>query len=156
MDPVRAILLALARRAKEARLHWQAGRAAVRARGETPDRTEAFAHHVEADLCLLAALDAADIPANFRIYDLTLSRDPVKAAEQLREIAFGYDPSGPIEAEHEAARQAYKTAYAQPISEHEQQYVESLADMPPARRDKIVELAEDHARRRERNGRHSG
>lgn len=150
MDPIRSMLLALAERAKDARLHWQAGRAAVRARGETPGRTEAFAHHVEADLCLLAALDAADIPANFRVYDITLSQDPVRAAEQLCEIAFGYDHSGPIEAEHEAARLAYKAAFAEPISEQEQHCVEILADLPAARRDKIVELAEDRARHHEK------
>ena len=97
MDPVRNMLLALAQRAKEARLHWHAGRAAVRARGEVPARTEAFAHHVEADLCLLAALRAADIPAKFRVRDITLSRDPVRAAKQLCEIVYGHDCAGPAD-----------------------------------------------------------
>ncbi|GAA3742041.1 hypothetical protein GCM10022225_27000 [Plantactinospora mayteni] len=149
MDPVRSMLLALAQRAKETRLRWHADRAAVRARGETPVRTDTFAHHVQADLCLLAALKAADIPANFRVYDITLSRDPVRAAEQLREIAYGYDGSRPIEAEHEAARLAYKAAFVEPLSDQEQQYVEILADLPAARRDKVIEEVEDRARRRE-------
>jgi hypothetical protein len=150
VDPVRSMLLALAKRAKETRLRWQASRAAVRARGEAPNRTEAFAHHVEADLCLLAALDAADIPANFRIYDITLSRNPVRAAEQLREIVYGHDISGPIEAEREAARLAYKAAFAEPVSDQELRCVEILADLPAARRDRVIELAEDRARHRER------
>jgi hypothetical protein len=150
VDPLRSMLLALAKRAKETRLYWQAGRAAVRARGETPGRTEAFAHHVEADLCLLAALDAADIPASFRVYDITLSRDPVRAAKQLQELVYCHDYSGPIEAEHEAARLAYKAAFAEPISDQEQRCVEFLADLPAARRDRVIELAEDRARHRER------
>lgn len=149
MDPVRSMLLALAQRAKETRLRWHADRAAVRARGATPGRTDTFAHHVQADLCLLTALKAADIPANFRVYDVTLSRDPVQAAEQLREIAYGHDGSGPIEAEHEAARLAYKAAFAEPLSNQEQQYVEILAGLSVARRDKIIEAVENQARHRE-------
>ncbi|MDG4793657.1 hypothetical protein [Micromonospora sp. WMMD1082] len=150
MDPIRSMLLALAKRAKETRLNWQAGRAAVRARGEVPGRTEAFAHYVEADLCLLAALRAADIPANFRVYDITLSRDPVRAAKQLQELVYGHDHSGPIEAAHEAARLAYKAAFAEPVSDQEQRCIEFLADLPAARRDRVIELAEDRARHRER------
>ena len=150
MDPVRSMLLALAQRAQDARLRWHAGRAATRARGEIPGRIEAFAHHVEADLCLLTALHAAGIPANFRVHDITLSRDPVTAAEQLREIAFGHDGSGPIEADHEPARLAYRALFAAPLSDQEQRYVETLANLPDARRDKVIELAEDRARHREK------
>jgi len=143
------MLLALASRANNARLRWHAVRTAVRARGETLDRSKAFARHNEAELCLLAALKAADIPAKFRVYDVTLSRDPLRAAEQLREIAYGYYGSGPIEPEHEAARLAYKAAFAAPLSDQEQRYVEILADLPAARRDKIVEEVEDRTRHRD-------
>lgn len=149
MDPVRSMLLAVARRAKETRLHWHACRAAVRARGETPGLIEAFAHHTEADLCLLAALRAADIPANFRIRDITLSRDPATASRQLCEIAYGHDGSGPIEPDHEAARLAYRALFAELLSDQEQRCIEVLAALPAARRDKVIELAEDRARYRE-------
>lgn len=149
MDPVRSMLLALAERVNDTRLRWHAERAAVRARGETSHCTEAFAHHAQAELCLLAALRAADIPARFSIRNIILSRDPVRAAEQLCEIAYGYDISGPIEAEHEAARLAYKATFAEPLSDQEQQYVELLAGLPAARRDKIIEAVEDLARLRE-------
>ncbi|MET8364450.1 hypothetical protein ABZU53_12860 [Micromonospora sp. NPDC005194] len=146
MDPVRNILLALAKHAEQARLDWQAGRAAVRARGETPSRTEAFAHHIQANLCLTAAIDAADLPATFRVHDITLSRDSLVAAQQLREIVLTYDRRSAIEAEHEAARLAYKSAFAEPVNEQEQQYIDILASLPVARRDKILDLAEEHAR----------
>ncbi|MFE9658367.1 hypothetical protein [Micromonospora sp. NPDC006431] len=146
MDPTRRMLLALARHAEEARLGWNAERAAVRARGETPARSEAYAYHVQANLCLITAIGAADLPANFRVYDITLSRDPLAAAEQLRQVAVAHDHSGPIEAAHEAARLAYKEAFARPVTAQEQQYVELLAGLPAARRDKIVELAEQRAR----------
>jgi hypothetical protein len=56
-------------RAKTARLNWYAGRGAIRVRGDIPGRAETFAHHVEADLCLLTAITAADLTANFRIHD---------------------------------------------------------------------------------------
>ncbi|MER7457319.1 hypothetical protein [Micromonospora sp. NPDC126480] len=140
------MLLALAKHAEEARLRCNAERAAVRARGETPAHTEAYAYHVQANLCLITAIDAADLPASFRIYDITLSRDPLTAAKQLRQPVVAYDHSGPIEAAHEAARLAYKAAYAEPVTAEEQQYVDLLAGLPAARRDKIIELAEDRAR----------
>ncbi|MFI6263245.1 hypothetical protein [Micromonospora sp. NPDC051006] len=145
MDSTRSMLLALARHAQESRLRWHAERAAVRARGETPARTEAYAYQVQANLCLIAAIGAADLPANFRLYDTFLSRDPLTAAEQLRQVASAYDHSGPIEAAHEMARQAYKAAFAPPLTAQEQQYVELLAGLPAARRDKIVEAAEERA-----------
>jgi hypothetical protein len=140
------MLLALAKHAEEARLRWNADRAAVRARGERPARTEAYAYHAQANLCLITAIDAADLPANFRIYDITLSRDPLAAAEQLRQVVFAYDHSGAIEKEHEAARLAYKAAFAQPITAQEESYVDMLVSLPAARRDKVVELAEERAR----------
>ncbi|MGR6318885.1 hypothetical protein Q2K19_31565 [Micromonospora soli] len=146
MDPSRSMLLALARHAEEARLRWHAERAAVRARGETPTRSEAYAYHVQANLCLIAAIGAADLPPDFRIYDITLSRDALAAAEQLRQVATAYDYSGPIEAAHEPARLAYKAAFAEPVTAQEQQYIDLLAGLPAARRDKIVELAEERAR----------
>ncbi|MEU8264701.1 hypothetical protein AB0C02_29290 [Micromonospora sp. NPDC048999] len=149
MDPTRRMLRALAKHAEEARLRWNAERAAVRARGETPARTQAYAYHVQANLCLITAIGAADLPANFRIHDITLSRDPLAAAEQLRQLAVAYDHSGAIEAAHEAARLAYKAAFAEPVTAQEQQYVDLLAGLPAARRDKIVDLAEDRARRPE-------
>lgn len=148
VDPIRSMLLALAARAEEARLRWHAGRAAVRARDQIPGRTEAFAHHVQADLCLLAAISAADLPTGFTIYDVTLSKDPRAAARQLAEIVVAYSPSGPIEAEHEAARLAYNAAFAAPTTEQEQRYIDLLAALPTPRRDKIIELAEDRARLR--------
>ncbi|WP_088994664.1 hypothetical protein [Micromonospora echinaurantiaca] len=140
------MLLALARHAEEARLRWNAERAAVRARGATLARTEAYAYHVQANLCLITAIGAANLPANFRIYDITLSRDPLAAAEQLHQVAVAYDHSGPIEAAHEAARLAYKSALAEPVTAPEQQYIDLLAALPAARRDKIVDLAEERAR----------
>ncbi|MEU1841175.1 hypothetical protein [Micromonospora chersina] len=146
MDPTRSMLLALARHAEEARLRWHAERAALRARGETPARSEAHAYHVQAGLCLITAIGAADLPANFRIYDITLSRDALAAAEQLRQVATAYDHSGPIEAAHEPARLAYKAAFAAPVTAQEQQYIDLLAGLPGARRDKIVDLAEQRAR----------
>ncbi|MCW3819533.1 hypothetical protein ONA91_34345 [Micromonospora sp. DR5-3] len=149
MDPTRSMLLALARHAEEARLRWNAERAAMRARGETPTRSEAYAYQVQANLCLITAIGAADLPANFRIYDITLSRDPLAAAEQLRQSAVAHDHSGPIEAAHEAARLAYKSAFAQPVTAQEQQYADLLASLPAARRDKIVDLAEQRARQPE-------
>ncbi|WDQ02234.1 hypothetical protein PVK74_10650 [Micromonospora chalcea] len=149
MDPTRSLLLALARHAEEARLRWNAERAAVRARGETPAHSEAYAYHVQANLCLITAIGAADLPANFRISDITLSRDPVAAAEQLRQVVFAYDPSGAIEAAHEAARLAYKAAFAEPVTAQEQQYIDLLASLPAARRDKVVDLAEERARHAE-------
>jgi hypothetical protein len=148
MDPIRAILLSLARNAEEARLRWHAERAALRARGETPTRTDAFAHNVQANLCLITAIGAADLPANFRLYDTTLSRDPLTAAAQLREATSAYHPSGAIEAEHEAARLAYQAALAAPLTAREQHYVDLLADLPPARRDKIIEAAEERTQHR--------
>ncbi|MFG2058576.1 hypothetical protein ACGFI9_31580 [Micromonospora sp. NPDC048930] len=149
MDPTRSILLALARHAQEARLRWNAERAAVRARGETPAHSETYAYYVQANLCLIAAIGAADLPADFRISDITLSRDPVAAAEQLRQVVFAYDPSGPIEAAHEAARLAYKAAFAEPVTAQELQYVDLIAGLSAPRRDKIVELAEERARHTE-------
>lgn len=149
MDPARSMLLALAKHAEEARLRWNAERAAVRARGETPARSDAYAYYVQANLCLIAAIGAADLPADFRIFDVTLSRDPVAAAEQLRQVVVAYDHSGPIEAAHEAARLAYQAAFAAPVTAQEQQYVHLLADLPAPRRDKVVELAEERARHTE-------
>ncbi|MFF0123783.1 hypothetical protein ACFYP7_31380 [Micromonospora arida] len=146
MDPVRSILLSLARIAEEARLRWHAERAALRARGEAPIRTGAFAYDVQATLCLITAITAADLPANFRLYDTTLSRDPLTAAAQLRQVTSAYDHSGPIEAAHEAARLAYKAAFAEPLTAREQHYVDLLVDLPNARRDKIIEEAEERAR----------
>ena len=146
MDPTRSMLLALAARAKEARLRWHAGRAAVRARDEIPSRIEAFAHHCQAELCLIVAISAADLPRDFRIYDVTLSKDPLVAAKQLDDLVVAADTSGPIEAEHESARLTYKMAFAEPITEQEQRYADILAGLPPARRDKIIEVAEQHAR----------
>ncbi|WP_328853251.1 hypothetical protein OG994_12015 [Micromonospora globbae] len=146
MDPTRRMLLALARQAEEARLRWNADRAALRARGETPARTETYAYHVQANLCLITAISAANLPATFRIYDTTLSHDPLAAAEQLRRLVVAHDTSGPIEAAHEAARLAYKAAFAEPVTAREQQYVDLLAGLPAARRDKIVDLAEERAR----------
>ncbi|MBT8227327.1 MAG: hypothetical protein KJO75_17770 [Dactylosporangium sp.] len=140
------MLLALATRAEEAWLRWHAGRAAVRARDQVPGRTEAFAHHVQANLCLLAAISAADLPTGFKIYDVSLSKDPHTAARQLRKIVVAYYPSGPIETEQEAARLAYKAAYAESITDQEQRYVDLFAALPAARRDKIIELVEDRAR----------
>ncbi len=145
MDPIRSMLLALATRAKEARLRWHAGRAAVRARGEIPSRTEAFAHHVQAELCLLTALHAASLPTGFRIYDVTLSADPLAVARQLDDLVVAR-PGGAIEAEHEAARLAYIAASAEPITDQEQRYIDTLAGLSAARRDKILELAEQLAR----------
>jgi len=147
VDPTRSMLLALARHAEEARLRWNAERAAVRARGATPARTEAYAYQVQANLCLIIAIGAADLPATFRLYDITLSQDPLAAAEQLRQVAVAHDHSGAIEAAHEPARLAYKAAFAQPVTAQEQQYVDLLAGLPAARRDKIIELAEESARR---------
>ncbi|MEV0429667.1 hypothetical protein [Micromonospora sp. NPDC050495] len=143
MDPTRSILLALAKKAEEARLRWHADRAAVRARGETPTRSEAYAYHVQANLCLITAIDAADLPAGFRLYDVTLSRDPLAAAEQLRQAAVAHDHSGPIEVAHEAGRLAYKAAFAEPVTAQEQQHIDLLAGLPAARCDKIIELAEE-------------
>ncbi|MFI7609258.1 hypothetical protein ACIBTV_29675 [Micromonospora sp. NPDC049366] len=148
MDSIRSMLLTLARHAQEARLRWHAERAAVRARGETPTRSETYAYQVQADLCLIAAVSAADLPASFRLYDTTLSRDPLVAADQLRQVTSAYDHSGPIEAAHEAARLAYKAAFAEPLTAQEQHYVDLLAGLPAARRDKIIEVAEEHACRR--------
>ncbi|MEU7779159.1 hypothetical protein [Micromonospora parva] len=147
MDPIRSILLSLARTAEEARLRWNANRAALRARGETPTRDEAFAHNVQANLCLITAITAANLPANFRLYDTTLSRDPLTAATQLRQVTSAYDHSGPIEAAHEAARLAYKAAFVEPLTAQEQHYVDLLVDLPAARRDKIIEVAEERSRR---------
>ncbi|WP_327643690.1 hypothetical protein [Micromonospora zamorensis] len=146
MDPIRSILLSLARIAEEARLRWHAERAALRARGEAPIRTGAFAYDVQATLCLITAITAADLPVNFRLYDTTLSRDPLTAAAQLRQVCSAYDHSGPIEATHEAARLAYKAAFAEPLTDQEQHYVDLLVDLPAARRDKIIEMAEERAR----------
>jgi hypothetical protein len=146
MDPVRAILRTLAGLTREAELGWHAGRAAVRARGQTPVHNEAFSHFAKAQQCLIAAVKAADLPAGFRMYDVTLSRDPVTAARQLCDAAHGHDDAGPIEAAHEAARLAYRTAYAEPLTDTEQRYAALLADLPAARRDKVVDLAEERAR----------
>ncbi|MBQ1019850.1 hypothetical protein KBX71_18555 [Micromonospora sp. D93] len=146
MDPIRSILLSLARIAEEARLLWHAERAALRARGEAPIRTGAFAYDVQATLCLITAITAADLPVNFRLYDTTLSRDPLTAAAQLRQVTSAYDHSGPIEAAHEAARLAYKAGFAEPLNAREQHYVDLLVDLPAARRDKIIEEAEERAR----------
>ncbi|MFI7578306.1 hypothetical protein [Micromonospora sp. NPDC049497] len=142
------MLLALAARSQEARLSWRAARAAVRARGDNPGRSELWAYDVQAGLCLITAISAADLPATFTVYDVTLSRDPLAAAEQLREIAYGHDYSGPIEAPHEAARLAYKAAFAEPLSEQEHHLVAVLASLPAARRDKITDLVEQRARHR--------
>ncbi len=149
MDPTRSMLLALARHAEEARLRWNAERAAVRARDETPARSEAYAYYVQANLCLIAAIGAADLPADFRISGITLSRDPVAAAEQLRQVVVAYDPSGSIEAAHEAARLAYKAAFAEPVTAQELQYVDLLAGLSAPRRDKVIDLAEERARHTE-------
>jgi hypothetical protein len=146
VDQTRSILLALAGLAKETQLRWEAGRAAVRARGQTPGRMEAFAHHVIAQRCLLTALRAADPPPRFTVRDVRLSRDPVRAATQLEEIAYAHVQSGQREAAHEPARLAYTAAYAEPVTDQEQHQVEILGRLPAARRDKIFDLAEQHAR----------
>ena len=145
MDPTRSMLLALAKRAEETRLDWQAGRAAVRARGETPQRSEAFAHHIQANLCLLTAITAAALPADFRIYDVTLSTDPVAAAQQLRDIAHPYDRHGAIEAAHEAANRHTRRRSPSRSPPRNSSTSTSLATLTPARRDKIVDAAEQRA-----------
>jgi hypothetical protein len=145
VDPIRSMLLALASLAKDARLRWHAGRAAERARDEIPGRTQEFAHHAQANQCLLTAIRAANLPTGFRIYDVTLSTDPLAAAKQLDALVVGLS-GGAIEAEHEAARVAYQAAFAEPITDQEQRYIEMLAGMPAARRDKIIEGAEQLAR----------
>jgi hypothetical protein len=145
VDPIRSMLLALASLAKDARLRWHAGRAAARARDQIPSRTQEFAHHAQANQCLLTAIRAANLPTGFRIYDITLSTDPLAAAKQLDALVVGLS-GGAIEAEHEAARQAYQAAFAEPITDQEQRYIEILAGMPAARRDKIIEGAEQLAR----------
>ena len=145
-DAHRAILLALAKQAREAELYWQAGTAATRARGLTPSRTEAFAHHTRAELSLLIALRAAGIPPNFHIDGITLSRDPLAAMQQLRGHVAAHQPSNPIETDHEAARLAYRHTFAAPPTAQEQHLAATLAGLPAARRDKINELAETLAR----------
>ncbi|BEL05712.1 hypothetical protein Q0Z83_039030 [Actinoplanes sichuanensis] len=142
MDPVRAILLALARRANDTHLYWQAGLAAVRARRQVPQRGEAFAHAIQAELCLADALRAADLPAGFRIDGITLRPDPVDAMRQLRAHVPRLNPSGPIEAEHEQARQTYQQLAVDPLTDQEQAFAVQLADLPVARRDKVVDAAE--------------
>jgi hypothetical protein len=146
MDPVRAMLLTLARRAKQTHLSWQAGLAAVRARREVPRRSEVFAHAVMSELCLIDALRAADLPAPFRIDGITLHRDPVTAATQLRDHVHARNPGGPIEAEHEHARQDYQRLSAEPLTESEQVAAVQLAALAPARRDKVIDAAESIAR----------
>ncbi|WP_229070798.1 hypothetical protein [Actinoplanes sp. DH11] len=146
VDPAVAMLLALAGRAKEAQLYWQAGLAAARARGEVRGHTEAFAHHVEAEMCLLTALRAAPRPAGLRVNGIALPRDPVAAMRQLREHAVGYAPRAAIEAAHEPARLAYRAAFAAPLTVEEQQLVAALAALPVARRDKVIETAETLSR----------
>jgi hypothetical protein len=146
MDPVREILLALARRAKEHQLYWQAGLAAVRARREIPQRGEAFAHAAISEMCLVDALRAADLPAGFRIGGITLSRDPVDAMKQLRDQVYARNPSGPIEAEHEQARLTYQHLATAPLTDQEHAAAVQLAGMPAARRDKVIETAEHLAR----------
>jgi hypothetical protein len=140
------VLLAVAGRAKQAQLYWQAGLAAARARGDGRAPTEAFAHHVEAEMCLLAAIRAAGPPAGHRIDGLTLSRDPVKAMIALRDHAHGHGTDDAIEAAHEPARRGYRDAFAAPLSAAEQDLAQTLAGLPDARRDKVIEQAESLAR----------
>ncbi|GAA1596674.1 hypothetical protein J3R03_003129 [Actinoplanes couchii] len=142
MDLVRAILLALARRDKSTYLRWQAGLAAVRARGLTPTHNEAFAHHVQTELCLVDALRAADLPSGFRIDGITLPRDPVTAAKRLRDHVPAWSPDNAIETDHEQARLQYRSLAATPLNAQETAYAEMLAGLPAARRDKVIELAE--------------
>jgi hypothetical protein len=146
MDPVRAILLALARRAKDNHLHWQAGLAAIRARQQIPTHHEAFAHAAISQLCLADALRAADLPAGFRIDGITLSRDPVTAMTQLRDHVPGRQPDNPIEAEHEHARLAYRQLASGPLTDREQALAVQLAGLPAARRDQVADAAERIAR----------
>lgn len=146
MDPTRAILVALARRAANCRLRWQAGLAAVRARGETPTHNEAFAHHAIAELCLVDALCAADLPTGFRLAGITLPRDPVDAMTILRDHVHAWAPDNAIETDHEQARLDYRRQAAAPLTEQETAYAHLLAGLAPARRDKIIDLAESLAR----------
>jgi hypothetical protein len=149
MDSTRAMLLALAGLVTESRLRLEAGRAAQRARGQTPALPEASASFHNARRCLIAAVRAADLPADFRVHDVTLSRDPLAAADQLEELAFGYHPAGPIEAEHETARLAYREVFAAPLTDTEQRQADALANLPAARRDKILDRVERHAHGRD-------
>jgi hypothetical protein len=147
VDSTRKVLLALGRLSSQAWLEWRAEEAAVRARLQIPRRGERFAYYAATDHCVMAALNAANLPSNFRLYDTTLSRDPIRAANQLQQIAAGTDLAGPIEAEHEAARQAYLHAAAAPPDGREQQLARDLAALPAARRDRVIDLAEQTARR---------
>ncbi|MEV4283495.1 hypothetical protein [Actinoplanes xinjiangensis] len=146
MDPVRAILPALARRARENHLSWQAGLAAVRARRQTPSRGEAFAHAAVSELCLIDALRAADLQAGFRIDAITLSRDPVTAMKQLRDHVYGRQRDNAIEAEHEQDRHTYRRLAADPLTDQEHAMAVQPARMPAARRDKVIDAAEHLAR----------
>jgi hypothetical protein len=148
MDSTRSILLRLAENANDTRLRWHADLAATRARDEVPARREMYHYQIEADLCLIAAVDAANLPAGFKVYDVTLRPDPLAAAQQLRDLAYGRAADQRIEAEHEAARLAYKAAFAEPITTAEHHLAELLADVPPVRRDKIIERVEHLARHR--------
>ncbi|MFC4071925.1 hypothetical protein [Actinoplanes subglobosus] len=143
---VRAMLLALARRAKGTHLYWQAGLAAVRARDEIPQRSEAFAHAVQAELCLTDALHAAGLPAGFWIDGITLDRDPVTAMKQLRDHVHAWTWNGPIEAGHEQARLAYRQLAADPLTDQEHALAVHLAGLIAARRDKVIDTAEHLAR----------
>ncbi|MEV4283472.1 hypothetical protein [Actinoplanes xinjiangensis] len=146
MDPVRAILLALARRAKHNHLSWQAALAATRARSQPRQRSEAFAHAAISELCLVDALRAADLPTGFRVDTITLSRDPVIAMTQLRDHVYARRPDNAIEAEHEHARQTYRRLSADPLTDQEHAVAVQLAGMPAARRDKVIDTAEHLAR----------
>jgi hypothetical protein len=145
-DPLATVLLALARRAKEAYLYWQADLAAVRARGERRHGTESFARHAQAELCLLTALTTGRLPSRYRIDGVTLSTDPHRAMLQLREHVVGHRPENAIEAGHEPARLAYLDACAAPLSAAERELARRLAALVTARRDTVIDRAESLAR----------
>ncbi|GGN93912.1 hypothetical protein GCM10010112_82710 [Actinoplanes lobatus] len=131
MDPLRAVLLALARKTHDAQQRWLAGRAALRAREQQVHRNEVFAHYMTAESCLIAALDAANLPSGYRIGGTRLTRDPVVAMQRLRDH--------PIEADREPARQDYLDAYTPPLTEAEAALADRLAALPAARRDRIFD-----------------
>ena len=136
------MLLALAHRAKQVQLNWQAGLAATRARDLSRARTEAYAHHVEAELCLVTAVRAAALPPGFRLAGVALPKDPITAMVRLRDQGVAVDWNNRIEAEHELARITYRQEFAAPLSAAEQAQAQALAALKPARRDKVIEMAE--------------
>jgi hypothetical protein len=146
MDPVRAIPLALARRAKQNHLSWQAALAATRQHRQPRQRSEAFAHAAISERCLVDALRAADLPAGFRVDAITLSRDPVTAMTPLRDHVYAGRRDNAIEAAHEHARHTYRRLSADPLTDQEHAVAVQLAGMPAARRDTVIDAAERLAR----------